>query len=170
VAGRKLVADFRNTEITGSDLHEARTVLALGDDHRIYDTMLIAPHRNGSVAAFLDRDQFPGRLLKEPGRGGLSYQDILFRDHGLGVDDPVLVKVLVGLGTMGTGNVLFGDLDPVDLATGIAAFLAFIGPEEVRPAKAALDRGLVEDERIFDIVTFVGEDGDNEILAGGPVV
>ncbi len=159
-----------HAEVAGPDFHEAGTVLALGDDDRVDNAVLVAAHRDGGVAALLDRNQFTGRFLEEPRRGGLADQHILLCDNGLGVDHAVFVKVLVGLGTVGTGNVLFGDFDPVDLAAGIPALFAFVGPEEVGTAEAALDRGLVEDERIFNIVAFVREDGDDEVLACRPVV
>ena len=44
MAGRKLVTDFRNAEITGSDLHEPGAVLPLSDNHGIDNTMLVATH------------------------------------------------------------------------------------------------------------------------------
>ncbi len=143
-----------HTEVAGADFYQAGAVLAFGNDDRVDDAMLVGAHGNGGVAAFFNRDQFPGGLLKEPGRGGLADKDILLRDNRLGVDDAVFVKVFVRLGTVGAGNVLFGDFYAVNLTAGIAAFLAFIGPEEVGAAKAALDGGLVEDERIFNIVAF----------------
>jgi len=40
----------------------------------------------------------------------------------------------------------------------------------VRTSEAAVDRGFVEDERIFNVVAFVRENGDNKVLACRPVV
>ncbi len=37
-------------------------------------------------------------------------------------------------------------------------------------SEAAVDRGLVEDEGILDVVAFVGKDADDEVLAGRPIV
>ena len=54
MSGCELVADFRDTKVTGSDLDKAGGVLGLGHDYSIDDTGLVASHGDGSVAALFN--------------------------------------------------------------------------------------------------------------------
>ncbi len=170
VTGCELVADLGDTEVTRSDFDEAGGVFRLGDDDGVNDTSLVTSHSDRGVAAFFNGDELSGRFLKETRRGGLADENILFIYDGLGIDDPVDIKVCVGTDSVRTLDILVRELDPVDLSSGISAFLSFIGSEEVGAACSALDRGFVEDERIFNIVSFVGDDGHTEVLTLRAVV
>ena len=55
------------------------------------------------------------------------------------------------------------------LPSGVAALLGTVGPHERGPSEASLDGALVHDQRILDVVPVVREDGDAEVLSGGPV-
>jgi len=46
VTGCKLVADFRDTEVTGAHFDQTGAVLTFGNDHSIDNTVLVAAHRN----------------------------------------------------------------------------------------------------------------------------
>jgi len=68
------------------------------------------------------------------------------------------------------GDLFVRDLDLVDLAAGVAPLLAVVGAEEVRASEAPVDGGLVDDQRIFNVKSLIGDDRDDEILACRPVV
>ncbi len=56
------------------------------------------------------------------------------------------------------------------LPPGVAALLRAVGPQERGTPQSPLHGALVHDQRIFDVVSVVGQNGDAEVLAGGPVV
>ena len=55
------------------------------------------------------------------------------------------------------------------LSSGVAALLGTVGPHEGGPSESSLDGALVHDERILDVVSVEGEDGDAEVLSCWPV-
>ncbi len=168
--GCKLVTDFRNTKVTGPYLDEAGTVLPFSNNHGIDNPVLIAAHRNRSIPAFLNGNEFSGGFFKEPWRRGFSDQDIFFRYNGFRINHPVLIQVLVRICPVSTGDILFRHFNPVDLTTGITAFFSFIGPEEMGAPQTTFYRSLVEDECIFNVVSFIGKNCNNKILPGRTIV
>ena len=66
---------------------------------------------------------------------------------------------------MGTGDVVFRLFNSVNLSSRVSALFTFVGSEEVGTADSALDRCLVENQCIFNVVSFVGDDSDTEVLS-----
>ena len=170
MSGCELIAHLWYPEVTGPDLHEARRVLALGDDDGIHDPTFVAPHCDGGITAFLNGDELTRGLFKEPWRGGLSYEHIFLADNRLGVDDTVVIQVRVVFGTMRSGDFFVRYLDPVNLTARVASFLSVVCPEEVRSSKAPIDRGLVDDQRIFYVEPLIGEDRNDKVLTRRPLI
>jgi len=171
VAGRELVAEFRDALVAHAHLRELRAVLALHQRHRVHDAVLARAHRHGRLAALLRAE--PAHVLgflEEPRRTRLPEQDRGFVDLRLGVDEAVLVEVAVGVLAASPAHVVAGNLEAVLLAAGVAPLLALVGAEEVRAGERALHGALVHDERVLDVEPLVGHHGDDEVLARGPVV
>ena len=90
-------------------------------------------------------------------------------DLALGGDESVLAEGRVRQVGAGAHDVGRGDLEVVLLSSGVAALLGAVGPHEGGPSESALDRALVHDQSILDVVSVVGEDRDAEVLPCGPV-
>jgi len=71
---------------------------------------------------------------------------------------------------MSSGYFFIRNLDPVYLPPRIPPLLSLIRPEEVGSPQTAIDRGFVEDQGIFDIVSFKTKDRNNEVLSSRTII
>src|SRR2546426_431912 len=170
VARRELVAQLRDPEVAHLHLRELRAVLALRQHDRVDPTAFPVPHRDGRLAALL-RSQEVRLLFEEPRRTRLPDQDFAALDEDLRRDEAIIRReVRVRQVRAGALDVRGRDLEVVFLTAGVAALLRAVRSHERRAPEAAIDRGLVHDERVFHVVPVVGHHRDDEILARGTLV
>jgi len=168
--GSEFVTHFRNAQVPGSYLDKPRAVFAFGNDDGINNAPLIASHRDRCVPPFFDGDEIARWLFEKSGRGCLPDQDIFFIYNGFRIDNPIIIEVFVAFRTMSSGYFFIRNLDPVYLPPRIPPLLSLIRPEEVGSPQTAIDRGFVEDQGIFDIVSFKTKDRNNEVLSSRTII
>ena len=175
VATGELVAQFGNTVGSQCDAHQPAGIEALGDEHVVYVTPFSMADVHARLLAILPHHEGTMALLQEARRTGLAdhHAGIVFslaRQEGLRngqaieLQVVVLVTLLAPLDLVGAGS---GNLDLLDLSTGVATALGGVGAHERRAAERTLYRGAVQDDRVLHVVALMGEHRDDVVLAAG---
>ena len=167
VTTAEFIADLRSSGGTQQHLDQVRLFRVRRNQHLLHVGVRRSLVGDGAVlVARLGHP--PGRLLDglRHHRNGLIHQDLSVRDSLPGAADSVLIQGAVFPDRFTRLGVPAGPQDAIEGLVGVAFQRTRLLPVDETTPEAAVERGLVDDQGVLDVVAAVAHHGHGGVLTG----